>query len=571
MKTQLREILFNNNNFIPNRFRDGFFKKFHPFLYEKIQGLIVEDYSFKEKIYIIYYGIDKPVCGVCGEKTKLISFSKGFTKYCSKQCIQKDDVVRKKVRDTFIKNYGVDNPNKNSDVMNKRKNTIRKKYGVDWVFQSEEIKDKIKQTNLDNYGTENPFQSEEIKDKIKQTNLDKYGVEHNSRSKNVVKKRKKTFIKNYGVDNPNKNPDIIEKRNKTIVLNYIKKYSKILCIGEDNILTTTNGDVIIEDMCPIHNKFKIDKQNLFNRIRYNIENICTRCNPIAETPTIKEKEIVKFIDDLNIRYVRNDRKILKGKEIDILMSDNKIGIEFNGLYWHSSKYCNKTYHLNKTDDCEANNIQLLHIFEDEWIFKKNIVKSIIKSKLGIFDERIFARKCKIREINNMLVRKFLDENHIQGKINSGINVGLFYNDELVSLMTFGMKRIALGNKMRSGDEYEMLRYCNKLNTQIIGGASRLFNYFIKQYKPKEILSFADRRYFNGKLYSMLNFNFIGKTKPNYWYFKKNELIRYHRYNFRKDVLVKNGFDSNMTEFEIMEERKYYRIYDCGSLKYLWVK
>jgi len=159
---------------------------------------------------------------------------------------------------------------------------------------------------------------------------------------------------------------------------------------------------------------------------------------------------------------------------------------------------------------------------------------------------------------------------MQGKINSKINIGLFYNDELVSLMTFGKKRIALGNKKNLQDEYEMYRFCNKLNTQIVGGASKLFTFFIKTYNPKEIISFADRRYSKGNLYDKLNFELIKKTKPNYWYFKKNELIRYHRYKFRKDILIKEGFNSNMTEYEIMTERKYYRVYDSGNLKFVWI-
>ena len=548
MKKELHEILFIDNKFISNRFRDDFFKKNHPLLYNKIHSEIINDYSFKEKVYILYHKINNPICDVCNKKTKLISFSKGFSKYCSKQCIQKDEVVKNKVRETNLKKFGFDNPNKNSDIIKKRNQTIKNKYGVDNIFQSEEIKDKIKNTNLK-----------------------RYGVEHNSHSEMVVNKRKKTFMEKYGVDNPNKNSNIIKKRNQTITLNYQKKYSIKLNLSEKDIVTSPNDNVTIRNLCPIHQTFKINKQNLFNRLRYKIENICTKCNPISDLITIKENEISDFIQTLNINYIKNDRKFLSGKEIDILMLDNSLGIEFNGLYWHSDKYRDSKYHLNKTEVCEQNNIQLLHIFEDEWFFKKNIVKSIIKSKLGIFNERIFARKCNVQLLNNnQLVNNFLENNHMQGKINSKINIGLFYNDELVSLMTFGKKRIALGNKKNLQDEYEMYRFCNKVNTQIVGGASKLFSFFIKTYNPKEIISFADRRYSKGNLYNKLNFELIKKTKPNYWYFKKNELIRYHRYKFRKDILIKEGFDSNMTEYEIMTERKYCRVYDCGNLKFVWV-
>jgi hypothetical protein len=134
-------------------------------------------------------------------------------------------------------------------------------------------------------------------------------------------------------------------------------------------------------------------------------------------------------------------------------------------------------------------------------------------------------------------------------------------------MAFGKKRIAMGNKQQIDGEFEMLRFCNKLNTQVDGGASKLLKYFIKNYRPKLILTFADRRYSNGNLYKQLGFEFIDNTKPNYWYFKSAEMIRYHRFKFRKDVLVKEDYDKNKSEFEIMAERGYLRIYDCGNMKF----
>jgi len=267
MKTELHDILFVDDKFIRNRFRDDFFKKFHPFLYEKIWDSISGRYSFKEKIYIIFHEIDNPVCKVCGNETSLISFNKGFHNYCSKQCIQKDNDVKEKVRQTNLKKYGVDNPNKSKEFRKKTEQTNLEKYGTENPFQSEEIKDKIKRTNLEKYGTENPFQSEEIKDKIKQTNLEKYGVEHNSECKLVVEKRKKRFLEIYGVDKPNKCSDIIKKRNETNIKNYLKKYSEILGVGNDDMEVCSGGDVCIRNYCSNHKTFKIGRQNLFNRIR----------------------------------------------------------------------------------------------------------------------------------------------------------------------------------------------------------------------------------------------------------------------------------------------------------------
>jgi hypothetical protein len=134
-------------------------------------------------------------------------------------------------------------------------------------------------------------------------------------------------------------------------------------------------------------------------------------------------------------------------------------------------------------------------------------------------------------------------------------------------MTFGKKRLAMGNKTSIDGEYEMLRFCNRLNTQVIGGASKLLSYFVGTYQPKSVLTFADRRYSQGNMYKQLGFNYLGNTKPNYWYFKPSEMVRYYRFGFRKDVLVKAGFDNNKTEHEIQTERGYLRIYDCGNMKF----
>ena len=162
------------------------------------------------------------------------------------------------------------------------------------------------------------------------------------------------------------------------------------------------------------------------------------------------------------------------------------------MFWHSTRYKNKKYHSKKSDLCSEKDIKLFHIWEDDWINKKEIVKSIIKSKLNIIDNKIYARKCEIKEINNKICSEFLENNHIQGNINCKIKIGLYYDNELISIMTFGKKRLALGNKTQNNNEYEMLRFCNKLNTSVVGGASKLFKYFIQKYDPIEIISYADR-------------------------------------------------------------------------------
>ena len=155
-----------------------------------------------------------------------------------------------------------------------------------------------------------------------------------------------------------------------------------------------------------------------------------------------ELEINDFINSLGIKTETSVRSILDdGYEIDIFISLFKIGIECDGLYWHSEKFKDNSYHLNKTKECFEKGIRLIHIFEDEWIYKRPILESMLKNLFNLTNNKIYARKCEIKDVKNTSKKNFLDENHIQGKCQSSANLGLYYNDELVSLMTFGKPRI----------------------------------------------------------------------------------------------------------------------------------
>jgi hypothetical protein len=161
-------------------------------------------------------------------------------------------------------------------------------------------------------------------------------------------------------------------------------------------------------------------------------------------------------------------------------------------------------------------------------------------------------------------REFLVNNHIQGYVPSKIKIGLYYENNLVSIMTFGSRRKVLGQNSESG-KYEMLRFCNKLNTQVIGGASKLFSHFIANYNFSSVTSYQDNDWHAGNLYEKLGFEMIEKPKPNYYWCKGN--IRFHRFNFRKDKLVSEGEDPNLSESDIMTARGYYKLWDYGNYKW----
>ena len=211
--------------------------------------------------------------------------------------------------------------------------------------------------------------------------------------------------------------------------------------------------------------------------------------------------------------------------------------------------------------CVIRGIQLLHIFDYQWYTKQNIVKSLIASKLGC-TEKIYARKCTLKVVNSSNKRDFLNETHIQGTCNSSVNLGLYYNNELVAIATFGKSRYD------KKYEWELLRYSTKLHTTVVGGFSKLLKYFINQYQPKNILTYCDRSTSIGNLYLKTGFKLIGSTNANYFYFKGISVFsreQFQKHTLREKLTV---FDSNLTEYENMQLNGFDRFWDCGNFKFL---
>ena len=328
-----------------------------------------------------------------------------------------------------------------------------------------------------------------------------------------------------------------------------------------------NSQEKIKINCPEH--------GIFFQIAHNHQQGkgCPKCS-LVKTISKSEQEIYDFIKELGIDNIKqSDRTILNGKELDIYLPDYNLAIEFNGLYWHDEYSKPDNYHLLKTDECLSKNIQLIHIFEDEWLNKKDIVKSRIKNLVHKIkrDRRIYARKCFIKEIDSSIARSFTERNHLQGFVGAKVHLGLFFvlnnKEYLVSYMSFSNLRKNLGQKETNDKYYELLRFCNVIDYRVIGGASKLLKYFENKYLPEKIISYADRRWSNGNLYNQLGFTQTHKSKPNYYYVEG--IKRHNRFGYRKDILIsKYNCKPEMTEKEFCRDvLGLNRIYDSGNLVY----
>jgi hypothetical protein len=358
----------------------------------------------------------------------------------------------------------------------------------------------------------------------------------------------------------------LEKRVEKTKITY-DAYIKIMKLIHDNFYKYPKHQDLIDGVytkikirCPKHGWFK---QSLNNHKKGHG---CPKCT-IGTSKA--EEEISSWLKSIGIKNIKNNYKFnYEGRrfEIDVYLPDFNLGIEHDGLYWHSDQLKSKGYHKEKTEFFKKNfNIDIIHIFQNEWILKSKIVKSIILSKLNKSENILYARKCIIKEIDNKLYKSFLMNNHIQGYIQAKYKYGLFFNDDLVQVMSFGKSRY---NK---DYDFENIRSCTKINTQIIGGLSKLLKYFIKNENPKSIISYVDLRYFNGNGYIKNNFKIIGQSEPNYFYFHKTSMILESRLRYQKHKLEKilDNFDVGLSEYENMINNDYLRIFDCGNLKLLY--
>lgn len=407
------------------------------------------------------------------------------------------------------------------------KKTSQERYGVDSTSKLQQVKDKIIKTNLKNFGTKMSVHNSEIKKKSEKTMIKLYGSTNYASSKKRFERNIENFIKN------------LPKGYKLLDYDSILKLKHIEC-----------GTI-----------FEMDRKC------YNTSNsrnlvICSKCNKQGRNFSKIEEKLLRDIKEIYSGKILSNRKdIIHPYELDIYLPEEKIAIEINGVYYHSSKFLKKSYHQNKSDICAKKGIKLLHLWEDQLINQYDILLSIIKGYLGA-NTRIYARKCIIKEVSRKKAEDFLDNNHVQMYTYANLYLGLYFDQELIQIMSF---------KNIKKDVMEISRLCSKMGISVIGGASKLFKHFINNNDFTEVITFADISLFDGNVFEKIGMEYVRDTEIRYWYVNKGNMIRVNRYSVQKHKLVKEGFDKNLSESKIMEKRGFLKINGCRNKLYSYTR
>lgn len=280
----------------------------------------------------------------------------------------------------------------------------------------------------------------------------------------------------------------------------------------------------------------------------------------------KEEELFAYIKSIisdDVIIVRNDKELLGGKEIDILIPEYSIGIEFNGLYWHGeAQGKHRNYHKDKYLQAQQKGVQLITIWEDDWDENKTIVQSMIAYKLKrSTGKKVYARKTSIHHIDISTARDFMNAYHIQGYTQGSYYLGLYDNTgQLVAVSIWRKNKTSL----------YLDRYATSI--QVVGGMGKFLSYVIKQsyhWGFDEIITFSDHEVSDGGLYETLGFEKDKVLKPDYKYVVDKK--RVHKFNYRRKRFKNDPdliYDENLSEAEMARLNGIDRVWDCGKTR--WV-
>lgn len=372
-------------------------------------------------------------------------------------------------------------------------------------------------------------------------------------------KRKKTMLKKYGVEFNSQRSEI---------KNILKK-PKISNEAHEKL---SNKEWIINEYIT-KNRSSVD---IANELKVYYSTVASYC--ISHGLSIKRRsnysmteiEIGNFIQDLGYNVEYSNWEILGNKEIDIVVPETNLLIEVNGLYWHShnpksGKIENPRQHIEKTINAKEKNYELIHITDYEWNNKKDIIKSILSSKLRR-NKRIYARNTElVRNLPNKEIKEFLIKNHIQGSCVYSTSYGLVdkKTKELLQVVTIGKSRFD-----KKDSAIEIYRIASKLMTTIVGGVGKLMSSIEKDHKNRKIISYCDISKSSGNLYEQLGFEKEKTSSPGFFWTDGTEVLS--RYYARKNNMPKflKEYNPILSQAENMFNNNWRRYWDCGSYKFV---
>jgi hypothetical protein len=451
-------------------------------------------------------------CVVCNQPTKWDNTTSRYRNVCGPKCNSINTKVQR--RQTMLDTHGVNHYTESSEFLEKVKATSQRKYGTNHPRQSTIVKEKYKTTCIERYGAEAFTQSDAYRTKTRNTCKERYGVD---------------FISQASVPTDSLNK---LQNSEWLYDQHVRKQTTITKIAEELSVDSTT----VASYCNKHN---------ISIVRFST--------------TMWERELAEFLTHHNIHFVQNDRCVLNGKELDFILTEHNIAIELCGLYWHADIHnrIDKWTHFNKMQKCETVGLQLLTIFEDEW---NNAVDQIYNKILYMVGKattpKIYARRTKVITVDTHAKTVFFNTNHIQRNGPSGINYGLVDRDNNV---------VAVMGVIEYNDRYILNRYAT--SRIVVGGFSKLLKHFAKHHISKPLITFADRRWSTGDLYTTNNFVLVDTLPPDYSYVKNG--LRSHKFKYRRKHLQRllDEYDETKTERENCENAGMLRIWDCGKYKY----
>lgn len=347
----------------------------------------------------------------------------------------------------------------------------------------------------------------------------------------------------------------------------IASWQKIQAAAHTAQITITgqNG-VNLNLQCQVCLRNFVFTRQYFNTAKFRTS-LCPFCHPTNQNKTsLGQLELFQFVQSLCPTAVQNYRTHYHSPEIDIFIPELQLGFEFHGLYWHSEAVLianNKSPKNDWLKYCywQERSVRLIQIYEDEWADQRLIVQSRIKHILGKITTKIPARKCVVKSISSQQASEFFNATHIMGHGRSNLRLGLFHGDQLIAAMSFSKNNLS-----RKITDWELNRFSGLPDIHVMGGASKLFQHFVRQVQPTQCVSYSDNRWSQGQVYEKMGFVKTSPGSPNYWYFLPNQ-SRIHRFNLRKTAQD----DPTVTESVLRAGQGYQRIWDSGSAKWIWKK